>query len=392
MSSTKIGSDFSIHNRVNIIRGGGEYFRLITEMADNATYSLHLQTYIFDEDETGNKVADALIRAARRGVLVYVMLDGYASKGISKEFIVKLLEAGVCFRFFMPLFKSQSHYLGRRMHHKVVVVDGKVAIVAGINISNRYNDMPGVPGWLDWAACVEGEAARQLDALCVGTWNRAVFKRKCKAINLPPHDFTGMGPCSVRIRRNDWVYQKTEISKTYREVFNKSKSSVVLMTSYFWPPQKLLRCMAAATARKVNVKLILTGEADVPFAKYAERYLYKWLFRHNIEVYEYQSNILHGKIAVADGEFVTIGSYNVNNISAFASVELNLDIRDDKIAAGLQDKLLNIIETDCVKISRENFWVSENVIRKFLYYLSYRIIHFLFFLFTFYFNQHQSED
>ncbi len=130
----------------------------------------------------------------------------------------------------------------------------------------------------------------------------------------------------------------------------------------------------------------------MPFAKYAERYLYKWLFRHNIEVYEYQSNILHGKIAVADGEFVTIGSYNVNNISAFASVELNLDIRDDKIAAGLQEKLLNIIETDCVKISRENFWVSENVIRKFLYYLSYRIIHFLFFLFTFYFNQHQSED
>ena len=392
MPSNKSAADFSVHNRVRLLRGGADYFRLITEVADKSVYSLHLQTYIFDEDETGNAVAEALVRAAKRGVFVYVMLDGYASGGLSKEFISRLTEAGVYFRFFMPLFRSNSFYLGRRLHHKVVVADARIAMVAGVNISNRYNDLPGAPGWLDWAICVEGDAARQLDSVCVKTWNRAVFKENCKAVNVPIQVFPVAGQCSVRVRRNDWVYKKTQISKTYRELFNNAKSDVILMTSYFWPPWKLLRCMAAATARNVRVRLILTGKADVPLAKYAERYLYRWLFRNKIEVYEYQSNILHGKVAVADATFVTIGSYNVNNISAYASVELNLDIKDENTGAGLQAKLLDIIENDCVKINKDQFWVSENVVRKFLYYLSYRIIHFLFFLFTFYLSQQQAED
>ncbi|MCD6013065.1 MAG: phospholipase D/Transphosphatidylase [Flavipsychrobacter sp.] len=382
---------FTTRNRVKIIRGGAEYFQLIEEIADSAQYSLHLQTYIYDEDETGKKIADALIRAARRNVLVYVLLDGYASQHLSEEFIARLKSAGIHFRFFMPLFKSEYFYLGRRLHHKVVVADGRVCMTAGINISNRYNDIGDVYGWLDWAVYMEGEIAQRINDICVKTWNKSVFRKHCLATNNPEYPWPDEN-CPVRARVNDWAFERTEITNTYRELFRDATSEVIVMTSYFWPPQRLLKRMAAASRRGVKVRLILTATADVPLAKYAERYLYRYLFRHNIEVYEYQKNVLHGKIAIRDNEFITAGSYNVNNISAFASVELNVDIIDKTIANGLHDKFQSIIEEDCVQIDKEEFWPRSSHAERLFFYFSYRIIHLIFFLFTFYFIQRKQQD
>ncbi len=383
--------NFTIRNRVRVIRGGAEYFRLIEEIADSAKYSLHLQTYIYDEDETGKKIAEALIRAAKRNVLVYVLLDGYASQHLSKEFITNLKTAGVNFRFFMPLFKSKYFYLGRRLHHKVIVADGNVCLTAGINISNRYNDIGEKEGWLDWAVYMKGEIASRINDICIKTWNRSVFRKQCLATNNPKHKLPDVN-CPVRARVNDWTFERTEITNTYRELFRDAKSEVIVMTSYFWPPQRLLKRIAAASRRGVKVKLILTATADVPLAKYAERYLYRYLFRHNIEVYEYQKNILHGKIAIRDGEFITAGSYNVNNISAFASVELNVDIVDKGIAARLHERFQAIIGEDCVQIDREKFWMKSSHAERLFFYISYRIIHLIFFLFTFYFIQRKQQD
>ncbi len=164
------------------------------------------------------------------------------------------------------------------------------------------------------------------------------------------------------------------------------------MTSYFWPPQGLLRRMEAAAKRGVRVKIVLTGNADVPMAKYAERYLYNRLFRSNVEIYEYDRNVLHGKLAIRDGEWATVGSYNLNNISAFASVELNVEVLDKAIATQLRDAIGNIIATDCRHITKEGFHASNNVFKMFFYYISYMTIHVLFFLFTFYFSQRNSRN
>src|SRR4051812_43932911 len=119
---------YTLHNEVKIVRGGGDYFTGIEEIADHATYSLHLQTYIFDENDTGNKVAEALMRAARRNVHVYLLLDGYASQHLSSAFINRLTDAGVHFGFFEPFFKSNTYYIGRRLHHKVIVADARVCM------------------------------------------------------------------------------------------------------------------------------------------------------------------------------------------------------------------------------------------------------------------------
>jgi cardiolipin synthase len=216
-------------------------------------------------------------------------------------------------------------------------------------------------------------------------------RKKCLAIN-PPANTLRDEECLVRIRRNDWVYSKTEITKTYREIFHDANSQVTIMTSYFWPPQKLLTRMAAAAGRNVKVRLILTAKADVPFSKYTERYLYSWLFRNKIEVYEYQANILHGKLAVCDNKWLTAGSYNVNNISAYASVELNLDIKNTAVATEVDDELQDIIKNNCVQITKANFSINSHPVKKLFYYLSYRIVHWIFFLFTFYFIQKREKD
>lgn len=391
MPAKNSNNSYTHHNKVKIVHGGADYFRCIEEIADSAQYSLHLQTYIFDEDETGNKVAEALIRAAQRKVMVYMLIDGYASQHLSSAFISRLKKAGINFGFFAPLFKSRYYYIGRRLHHKVIVADSRVCMVAGINISDRYNDMDKTKAWLDWAVYAEGEVARQLNDICIKIWNRPVVRKKCVAID-PPAITLPAEECLVRIRRNDWVFTKTQITSSYRELFHDATSQVTMMTSYFWPPQKLLKRMAIASGSGVKVRLILTAKADVLFAKYSERYLYSWLFRNNIEVYEYQANILHGKLAVCDNKWLTAGSYNVNNISAYASIELNLDVKNTSIATEVDDELQNIIKNDCVQITQTSFSTKNHLLKKFLYYLSYRIVHWIFYLFTFYFSQKKEKN
>jgi cardiolipin synthase len=383
---------FTVHNKAKIVRGGADYFQGIETIADNAVHCIHIQTYIFDHDETGKSVGEALIRAVKRGVQVYVLVDGYASQKLSPQFIAWLKAGGVHFDFFEPLFKSSYFYIGRRLHHKIVVADAAVCMVAGINVSNRYNDINKARAWLDWAVCAEGEVARQLNDICVKVWNGSPFRKKCVSI-APSYPFPLPDEkCLMRVRRNDWLFSKTEITKSYRQLFQTARTHITVMTSYFWPPRKLLRRMGAASRRGVKVRLILTQEADVPLSKYAERYLYSWLFRHNIEVYEYERNILHGKIAVCDDTWLTAGSYNVNNISAYASIELNLDIRDETIVKQVNDKLQQIIDTDCTRITEADFAITSNIFKRLLYYLSFMLVHLIFFMFTFYFIQQREEN
>ncbi len=145
--------------------------------------------------------------------------------------------------------------------------------------------------------------------------------------------------------------------------------------------------MALATKRGVTVKIIMGGISDVKVARLAEQYMYRWLFRNGIEIYEYQETVLHGKLAVYDALWVTVGSYNVNRISAYASVELNMDTRNPAFAAGVQQELDDIIREHCVRITPESFFSHTSIFKKIRQRIAYQSIRLLFFLFTFYFKQ-----
>lgn len=378
---------YTTHNGVQLIRGGTAYFNKMEEIIETSIYTVHLQVYIFDEDETGNRIGDALIRAAKRNVQVYLLVDGYASQRLSDGFILRLKEAGVHFSYFQQLFRTRYFYIGRRMHIKVIVADAIKSMVGGINISNRYNDINNIPAWMDWAIYAEGDIAEILNKDCIALWNKSILRPKYNPIKNNWFSFRVKEECLVRARRNDWVKRKTEITKSYLEMFKRAHSHVIIMSGYFWPARRLLRKMANASGRGVKIKLILAGRSDITIAKQAERYMYRWLFRNNIEVYEYQENVLHGKIAVYDNKWVTSGSYNVNNISAFASIELNLDVKNSAFAKTVNDQLEEIIEKDCVRITEANYSQNYNYLQKTWQKIAYRVVHMIFFLFTFYFKQ-----
>ena len=386
--SPALSREFTASN-VKLVRGGREYFDLLKRVIDEARESIHLQTYIYDDDETGKEIAERLVLASQRGVAVYLLADGYASQSLSSSFIKYIRDAGINFRFFEPIFRSKDFYFGRRLHHKILVADARCAVVGGINISNRYNDWKGEPAWLDFAVYVEGEIAKELCILCNKTWRG--FPRKMdpafcepKATDSVPEATQGS---LVRMRRNDWVRAKKQISSSYMEVIRNSKKEIIILCSYFLPGHEIRNQLIRAARRGVSVKVIVAGPSDVKIAKEAERFIYKELLENNIEVYEYQKTVLHGKIMVCDRKFLTIGSYNVNNISAYASIELNLDVYDEELAAQTTDLLKTIAGDESVQITKKWLHQKQTTLERIIEWSSYEIIRFLFYLSTFYFKQ-----
>ena len=382
-------SAFTSSNKVRLLRGGKEYFSLLTKLINEAKESIHLQTYIFDNDETGNPVAAALKAAAKRNVQVHLLVDGYASQALPQKFIDDLKHSGVNFRFFEPFFKSKNYYFGRRMHHKVCVADARFALVGGVNIANRYNDLPDKPAWLDFALFSEGEVAKELCILCWKTWNDFPPKMAMTPCEKKQQEFnfSNSEKSKVRMRRNDWVRRKNEISATYIEMLRNAKHEITILCSYFLPGKIIRRLLKSAARRGVKIRVIVAGPSDIIIAKYAERWMYDWLLRNNIELYEYQSNILHAKVAVCDGEWLTIGSYNVNNISAYASIELNLDVTNTDLAHHTGQEIDKIILNECVKITKEKHSHTKNIFNQLVRWLSYEIIRVIFYLVTFYFKR-----
>ena len=382
-------AQYSTKNKLRLVRGGKEYFDLLLDLISRAKYHIHLQTYIFDDDETGTQVAEALKEAASRNVEVYLLADGYASQIMTKKFVHDMRTSGIKFRYFEPLLRSKYFYFGRRMHHKIFVVDAMWALIGGINVSDRYNDVGGTAAWLDMAIMIEGEIAQQLCVLCWKTWksfplNMSITPCEEMAINF---DHLLDRTCRVRIRRNDWVRRKNEISTTYLQMIRSANSHLTILCSYFLPGTVIRKALREAANRGVKITVVTAGPSDVRLSKLAERWMYDWMIRNRITLYEYQPTILHAKVAVCDTQQITIGSYNVNDISAYASIELNLDIKNEKLASELENRISLIIEKDCQLITEEELIKSRNIFRQFLRWFSYRLIRFLFHTLTFYYKQ-----
>jgi cardiolipin synthase len=379
---------FNSSNTATLARGGKDYFDRLLKLIAHAKHVIHIQIYIFGEDRTGRLVADALKEAVERKVSVYLLVDGYASQALSRKFVQDLTDAGIHFRFFEPLFKSSRFYFGRRLHHKIVVADGQHALVGGLNIADRYNDLPGHPAWLDFAVETEGAIARQLHALCWRTWNGFMRKKEKEPVSrLALPDIPESKKVDIRMRRNDWVRRRNQISYSYIQMLKNARSEVVILCSYFLPGKQIRKQIRRALKRGVSIKVIAAGVSDVVLAKEAERWLYDWMLRYGIELYEYQKTVLHGKLAVCDDTLTTIGSYNVNNLSAYASIELNLDIRNEGFTKQTRKILEKIINEDCILVTPEHHKKTRNIFRQFFRWFSYQFLRVLLFVFTFYFRR-----
>lgn len=384
-TSTHPKNAFPEKSNVSLVHAGKEFFTVLKKMIDEAESCIHLQTYIFGDDDTGKFVANALKNAVKRNVAVHLLVDGFASQSLSKEFVHELKEAGIHFRFFEPLLRSKHFYFGRRLHHKVVVVDKRKALVGSMNIADRYNDLPGSRAWLDMALYIEGSACEKLDNICWDLWDK-------KQIS-PTRDETEkrssgkMHNVALRIRRNDWVRSKQDITKTYKAFFRVAEKDISIVCSYFLPGRTIRALLKQAASRGVNVKIVLAQKSDVKTAKNAERYLYRWLLRSNIKVYEYKPAVLHAKFVIVDEHLLTLGSCNLNQLSAYASIELNIDIKDEPFAAALQKEVNMLIDKDCERIDLSSYNTPLFSFKQLVQWSSYIFLRVLLAVFTFYYRQ-----
>jgi cardiolipin synthase len=359
----------SIPQTIALVHSGEDYFSRLERIILESKSEIHIQTYIFDYDSTGQRIIAALKEAASRKVKINILIDGFGSLSFPTEFINELKKEGIDIRIFSPFFSANSLYIGRRLHHKIIVSDAKTALIGGINIADKYHGTEKTAPWLDYAVEINDEnIAESLQKLCRDIYFKNRIIRRKKIIS----NYENEEVNSISVLQNDWLKRKNEVFKTYIGKINTAEKEIVILSSYFLPGKRLTNALKKASHKGVKIKLILSGISDVPMARRASCHLYTKLLRYNIELYEWKKSVLHGKSAVIDSNWTTIGSFNLNNLSSFASIEMNVAIDSVKFA---QDYLvhLNEIMAQCERISPETFKVKYSLTSKFSNWVSYWI-------------------
>jgi cardiolipin synthase A/B len=355
---------------IELVHSGEDYFFRVLQLISKAQSEIHLQTYIFANDATGLEITRALIEAANRNVKVYVLLDGYGSSNLPNYFFEELLQAGIHIRLFSPWYANNIIYIGRRLHHKVIVADGKVALIGGINIADKYRGSNAKLPWLDYAVQIESIAiAEPLQQLC-----RDFYVKNSRSNRKPIQtDFNEEQKTSVKILLNDWVKQSADISKAYITALRKADRELIIVASYFLPGRNLSSAMRNAAKRGVQVKIILSGVSDLPFIMRATQYLYASLLEQGIQLFEWKKSVLHGKLMVADTQWATIGSFNLNHLSSYGNIEMNVVIDSSEFCEKLRYHLLEVIDQS-EPITFETLSIRNSIWLRFTNWLAYRLI------------------
>jgi len=353
---------------IALVYSGEDYFSRLESIIRNSQFEIHMQIYLFENDATGKRIISALKEAASRQVKIYLLLDGLGSLSFPSEVRNDLKRSGIKFRFFAPLFSAYTFYLGRRLHQKIVVADRKVALIGGINIADKYHGTLNEEPWLDYAVQLNGEIAKPLQELCTAIFfkKRRLYSQRIKSV------FHLQDDILVHILQNDWLKRKNEISNAYIKSIGNAKEEITIMGSYFLPGRRITKALKKASKNKVRIKLILSGISDLPMTRRATCYLYSKLLSYNIELYEWNNSILHGKAAVIDNYWTTIGSFNLNNLSSYGSIEMNVEINSTVFSKMYQAHLNEIIE-QCQKITPETLEIKNTLFTKFINWISYYI-------------------
>ncbi len=353
---------------IQLVQSGDDYFSRLERIINDAKVEIHIQTYIFDYDTTGKQILFALKEALKRHVKVYLLLDGFGSLSFPNEISKEIIAAGGHIRFFSPLFSASSIYIGRRFHKKIIVADNTVALIGGINIASRYHGNANKKPWLDFAVEINSAIAKDIQSHCKANY----FKKKNALRKTIPPVVEAEENLTIQILQNDWLNRKNEISEAYIQSINNAKEKVIIVGSYFLPGRKLTKALLAAAQNNIKIQLILSGVSDLPMTRRASCYLYSKLLHHNIELYEWDQSVLHGKAMVVDDSWATIGSFNLNNLSSYASIEMNVGIGSKAFASIFENKLQDIL-VQCQKITPETFKTKNTIGSKIINTLSYYI-------------------
>nr|WP_260854609.1 cardiolipin synthase ClsB [Paraburkholderia sp. BCC1884] len=348
---------FTSGNEVKLLRSGDQFFSALIERIDAAQHDVVLETYIFCYDKAGQSVSAALLRAAGRGVKVRVITDGIGTARL--PMFNEWPMAGVDHRIYNP------HLFGRfgfsRTHRKLAVIDDQYGFCGGINIVDDYeNNGERLPfrRW-DFAVELRGPVVADIRQAFEVQWRRIrLGHRPLESMqpDLGPKTMASLGslrrrrqrrneqlwagglPCVAFVARDNLINRRA-IEKAYLTAIGQARSEILLANPYFMPGRKLRRALVLAARRGVEVKLII-GRKEFRALDYAVPFLYRSLLKAGVHIAEYEKTLLHGKVAVVDSNWATVGSSNLDALSLMLNNEANVVLVNDPAIEALREAIL----------------------------------------------------
>ena len=376
MSSTHLVDGHTL----TLLRNGEEYFPRLIAAIDGATRSIYLETYIYAADATGRKVSDALQRAAKRGVAVRLLLDGYGSADLPQQWIEEMRAAGMevlWFRKEIGRFSFHRYHL-RRLHRKLALVDERIAFVSGLNIND---DVPGEPitaPRLDYTIELQGATVAKICVAMQRLWmlvSWAKLRRQrehTKPQAAPSH--TAQNKVTFLMRDN--LRHRRDIEHAYLKAITGAQREIIIANAYFLPGIRLRRALSDAARRGVRTVLLLQGRVEYRLQHFATLALYDQLLGTGVEIYEYHTSFLHAKVAVVDGYWATVGSSNIDPFSLWLAREANLAVSDAGFAEALRASLMHEIAHGARPVSHSS-WRKHGLWLRLQMRVSYAVVRFL---------------
>ena len=393
-------AQYQVGHRVALLQGGKEFFPSLIQCIDASVQEVRLETYIFHFDTSGEQIAAALVRAALRGVLVYIVMDGIGTPQIPAPWVQKFATAGVLWHRFSPL--GRLGYLipmrWRRLHRKLCVVDTTTLFCGGINIVNDYidpNQGPQDAPRFDFAVRVSGPLVHEAHKLMAQFWARLQLASNLSRLQLGHAEQTvkvteqaapavtrptvvGL-PSQAALVLRDNLRHRARIEQAYRKAIGEAQKEVLIANAYFLPGRKIRTALIHAARRGVRVRLLLHGGYEYFMQYHASQPVYGALLAAGVEIYEYSGGFLHAKVAVVDARWATVGSSNLDPLSLLLAREANIVVQSPEFSNVLRNSLLAAIQAHGVLLQPQAF-ANRPWLRRLLDILAYGLMRLSLFL------------
>lgn len=354
----------AIDHQIQLLEGTRELFPALIAEMDAALSDIQLETYIFDCTGSGAQVAEALMRAAERGVRVHLVVDGVGTGRLPEPWYGRLRAAGVRIAVYSPLgpLGLLLPMRWRRLHRKLCVIDGCVLFCGGINVLDDFYDPnhgPLAAPRFDFAVRAEGSLVAQASDTMEQLWwrMRAVRDVRRRRLSLALADMRAASAARLAFKRDrqrrgmrailllrDNVLHRTRIERAYLRAIAQARREIIIANAYFVPGGKLRRALILAAHRGVRVHLLLQGRYEYFMQYHAARPVYGALLAAGVAIYEYEPSFLHAKVAVVDAQerraWATVGSSNLDPLSLLLAREANVVVRDAAFAQQLRARLV----------------------------------------------------
>jgi len=368
-------------NAITLLENGCDFFPALIAAIDAAQREFHLETYIFADDATGRAVADALCRAARRGVAVRVLADGFGAANLPQTLAPRLTAAGVRVLVYRPeiaRFRLRRERL-RRLHRKLAVADGRCAFVGGINIIDDTDSANPSQPRFDYAVCIMGPLLAPIHQTVRRLWKLVALIQLRRQFRLPtplPVSAEACGSMRAAFVIRDNLRHRHDIEEAYLEVIGRAQGEILIANAYFLPGGRFRQALLDAAARGVQVTVLLQGRVEYALQHYATQSLYDTLLRAGIRIFEYHRSYLHAKVAVIDCCWATVGSSNIDPFSLLLAREANVFVDDREFAMKLRGSLEAAMQEGARELRCED-WLRKAWIERLASRLAYWLVRLL---------------